>query len=521
MIAPLCVSAKLKTLLKRRRLQAGLMAILLAGMAWLSPGVRAEDQGEAERAELEKLERLLRARGALPKQGNGQSEDEKPLGLTVNGEGAYEGLVLFSPLRETSAFLMNTNGTIEKAWTSAHRPGLGASLTANGGLLRTASVAEREESTFAVGAGAGGLLQMFDPSGNLVWEYDGLDGKQCFHHDVKALDNGNVLAIAWVEVSGSEAIKAGRRPQDVFSDRLWYTRLVEIEPMFPTGGNVVWGWDAWDHIVQETDPDKPNFGDPRENPHKIDLNYFRLPESRASEAKPRRAPGSPKSSSVANVGEVDWMHANSVDVHPLTGHVIVSVHGFDEIWVIDRERPGDGLAYRFGNPSAYGAGEFSQRYLFRQHDANWIPETCPGGGNVLLFNNGTREGPNSRSKVMEFRLPLENGKYRRNPDGSFEEPDIVWVYSGTEGDPLRALRMSGAQRLPNGNTFISHGPDGRLMQVNREGEVVWEYWNEFGSLTSSSRSSMRTQNAKSLFKAWMYPMPAIGSQILTPVLIAP
>ncbi|MET7972912.1 hypothetical protein ABZW44_07445 [Streptomyces mirabilis] len=35
--------------------------------------------------------------------------------------------------------------------------------------------------------------------------------------------------------------------------------------------------------------------------------------------------------------------------------------------------------------------------------------------------------------------------------------------------------MSSAQRLPNGNTFITEGSFGRLFEVAPDGDVVWEY----------------------------------------------
>ena len=37
--------------------------------------------------------------------------------------------------------------------------------------------------------------------------------------------------------------------------------------------------------------------------------------------------------------------------------------------------------------------------------------------------------------------------------------------------------ISGARRLPNGNTLITEGNSGRIFQVTSEGEVVWEYVN--------------------------------------------
>jgi len=35
--------------------------------------------------------------------------------------------------------------------------------------------------------------------------------------------------------------------------------------------------------------------------------------------------------------------------------------------------------------------------------------------------------------------------------------------------------VSSAQRLPNGNTLITEGSDGRIFEVTRDHELVWEY----------------------------------------------
>jgi hypothetical protein len=61
--------------------------------------------------------------------------------------------------------------------------------------------------------------------------------------------------------------------------------------------------------------------------------------------------------------------------------------------------------------------------------------------------------------------------------------DIVWQYTPVEAGfliPLDAARfyspfVSSAQRLPNGNTLITEGSDGRIFEVTRSHELVWEY----------------------------------------------
>jgi hypothetical protein len=60
---------------------------------------------------------------------------------------------------------------------------------------------------------------------------------------------------------------------------------------------------------------------------------------------------------------------------------------------------------------------------------------------------------------------------------------IVWQYTPIEAGfvmPLDASRfyspfISSAQRLPNGNTLITEGSDGRIFEVTRNHELVWEY----------------------------------------------
>jgi hypothetical protein len=61
--------------------------------------------------------------------------------------------------------------------------------------------------------------------------------------------------------------------------------------------------------------------------------------------------------------------------------------------------------------------------------------------------------------------------------------EIEWQYTPREAGfvmPLDAARfyspfISSAQRLPNGNTLITEGSDGRIFEVTAQHEIVWEY----------------------------------------------
>jgi hypothetical protein len=58
--------------------------------------------------------------------------------------------------------------------------------------------------------------------------------------------------------------------------------------------------------------------------------------------------------------------------------------------------------------------------------------------------------------------------------------------------------MGSAQRLPNGNTLITESAFGRVFEVTKEGEIVWDYVNPYfgkplfgGPLASESNQVFR------------------------------
>lgn len=93
-----------------------------------------------------------------------------------------------------------------------------------------------------------------------------------------------------------------------------------------------------------------------------------------------------------------------------------------------------------------------------QHDPDILPS-----GNILMFDNyGNYGGPEGISRVIEF-------------DPATME--IVWQYAGTAENPLNSEIRADQQRLPNGNTLITESNGGRIVEVTRRGEVVWEFIN--------------------------------------------
>jgi hypothetical protein len=190
-----------------------------------------------------------------------------PRGLVLAAEGVSPGYVLFNPLLSGTAYLIDNEGRVVHAWESPYAGGGGMYLLPNGNLLRPAR--DPEALRFTAG-GTGGILQELDWAGRVVWEWRLSDDDRVHHHDVEPLPSGNLLVLAWELVSAEEAIAAGRRPELTPDEGLWVDYLVEVKPSRPTGGEVVWQWRAWDHLIQDTNPDAPHYGDPAEYPGRLD-----------------------------------------------------------------------------------------------------------------------------------------------------------------------------------------------------------------------------------------------------------
>lgn len=142
----------------------------------------------------------------------------------------------------------------------------------------------------------------------------------------------------------------------------------------------------------------------------------------------------------------EWTHANALSVTP-DGDWLISFRLTNTIGIVD---PATG-AFKW----KWGPGELSH-----QHAPTWLDS-----GKILVFDNGCHRlrGP-SFSRVLEV-------------DPSTNE--IGWSYQGETILGFFSFMVSGAQRLPNGNTFITEGASGRLFEVTAEGETVWEYVSPF------------------------------------------
>jgi len=387
------------------------------------------------------------------------------VGLFLNDSSSFNGYTFFAPTVYTDTYIINNEGLLVNSWESTYLPGLSAYLLDNGNLLRTARIFN---STFNAG-GSGGLIQEFDWDGNLVWAFQYSSDLYYQHHDIEKLPNGNVLLIAWEYKNGEEVITAGRDPGLLSQNFLWPDHIVEVQPVGSSGGNIVWEWHVWDHLIQDYDPGEDNYGVVSEHPELVDINYV----------------GSGPAG-----GYADWNHINAVDYNEELDQLILSVHDFSECWVIDHSTTteeaaghtggnsgmGGDILYRWGNPQCYKRGNATDQKLFTQHDAHWIEPGLPGEGNILIFNNGRFRPGGNHSTIDEIVSPVDqNGNYTLNPDSTFGPDTPFWFYADPIPTNFFASNISGSQRQPNGNTLICDGPSGEFFEVTNEGEIVWLY----------------------------------------------
>ncbi len=422
---------------------------------------------------------------------------QQPRGLITSTPDAAPGYLLFSTFSHSATFLVDTAGQVVHTWDS-DRSGSSNYLQDDGSLIRISGL--DNPPNFHSG-GVAGHVEQVSWDGELLWRWHYADEDKINHHDIEPLPNGNLLVIAWEQKTAREALAAGRRADLVGSKGIWSEVLLEIEPLPPDDARIVWEWRIWDHLVQDIDPEAPNFGDPRAHPHRLDLNVDADHEAiDEEELEQLKALGYVPDDADMDDIAADFLHMNSVDYNAALDQILLSIPEVDEIWIIDHStttaeaatssggrygRGGD-LLYRWGNPAAYGRGDESDIQLFYQHEATWIRDGSPGAGNVLLFNNGRDRPDPGWSTVDELTLPVAaDGSYPLPENGPWGPPAPAWTFGGPDRPEFFAEFVSGARRLPNGNTFICSGPQGVYWEVTPDGETVWEYRNPFhGDSTS-------------------------------------
>ncbi|MFB6172271.1 MAG: aryl-sulfate sulfotransferase [Haloarculaceae archaeon] len=291
-----------------------------------------------------------------------------------------------------------------------------------------------------------GKALIVNQQGEVVWEWSPPNSRV---FDVEALDDGNVLA------SVAEYRPASRCPDRFtgpggYGDECVRNRVVEIDP---STDEVVWQYDWYDafiHWHEVHDADRlPNgetaivdmgnnraFTVNRQGEITWQWNASEhigegtdfwnqyVPEDQQSEFR-RKGP------------ESDWTHMNDIDRLD-NGNFQLSIRNFDVVVEVDPQT--NDIVSVVGRPGDH-------QILNEQHN----PDRLERHGTVLVADS-------ENDRVVEIDAKTN---------------EIVWRYDGSGANGLRWPRD--ADRLPNGNTLVTDSLHFRVLEVDRDGQVVWSY----------------------------------------------
>ncbi len=438
------------------------------------------------------------------------------VGLCVNDTGNLAGYVLFAPISSDTTYLIDKCGYLVHTWASKQHPALYASLSTDGSLLRPGANHNKVFNS----DGNGGLINKYDWNGNLIWTYTLSSDTDCQHHDIIELPNGNILVHAWELKTLTQALAAGRNPAYLDTVSLWSEKLIEIQPTGSSGGNIVWEWHAWDHLIQDYDATKANYGVVAQHPELLNLNYT----------------GS--AFNLANVS--DWLHCNAIDYNASFDQIILNSHNLSEVWVIDHSTStaqaashsggkygkGGDFLYRWGNPAAYDAGTSANQVLYGDHNPHWIDSGLNGAGNIMVFNNGLgRPTGGNYSQVEIFAPPVNSsGAYSYTAGQSYLPDSSYWTYESTPSTNFYSQNISGAQSLSNGDIMVCEGDSGIFFEINAAKKIVWRYINPVSLTGRATQGTKPLTN--SVFRCMLYEPSYLGftGQTLTsgrPIEVSP
>jgi hypothetical protein len=391
-----------------------------------------------------------------------------PTGTTIyKPEKCFNGYTVFQA-KEVGACLIDMNGATVQLWKGLH--GLPNTLLPGGFVMGATG-----ERPAKYGYQDLRDLVQVDWDGNVVWKFDHYEyiedpgeeprwmARQ--HHDFQRqgcpvgyhvpdmppkTDSGHTLLLCHKNTRNSE-ITEKLLLDDTFVEVDW-------------AGNVIWEWVASEHF------DSMGFSEEARN------TLYRLPNMRE-----------------AGGGMADWLHINAMSYlgpnrwfdsgdhrfHP--DNIIWSSRQTNIVAITDKAN--GKLVWKIGPYYDRTPEENKLGWIIGQHHAHMIPKGLPGEGNILVFDNGGWAGYGAANPGAPRGFNNAMRDYSRVLEFNPVTLDIAWQFTPAElglvfpGDCNRFYSpfISSAQRLPNGNTLITEGSDGRILEVTANHEIVWEY----------------------------------------------
>ena len=258
----------------------------------------------------------------------------------------FDGMTLFSPTQSGGAngsfhsYLVDNDMNVINSWSHPRGAASMPYLLKDSTLIYPYKVPNPTMNS----GGVGGGVSQYSWDGELIWDYQLSNQTYQHHHDVEPLPNGNILVIVWEKKTAAEAYAVGRQSIDNSLNVIWSEAILELEPIGANEANVVWEWHIWDHLVQDVDPDLPNYGIIADHPELQDINY--------GNAGGNGGPGGANG---------DWKHFNAIAYNENLDQIALSSRYHDEIYIIDHSTTSEEAAGHTGGNSGKG-GDFLYRW---------------------------------------------------------------------------------------------------------------------------------------------------------------
>ncbi|SIS23763.1 aryl-sulfate sulfotransferase [Williamsia sterculiae] len=367
----------------------------------------------------------------------------------LNPELVHDSYVVFTGADSVTR-VIDLSGEVVHEWPHAGVPPRIIDPALAGGRIGDVGVQLSESGDPRGGIYANGTVGQLTWAGERVWEWgtEAPGGAARQNHDWELLPNGNRLIVVTVP----------RVVPSLGDQTVGDQGLYEVTP----GGDIVWTWLAGDHL------DEFGFSE---------AGWKALRETVARD--PEDPWGYLEMNSAKSLGANPWHDADPSTVFT-PDNILISFRKANIVALIDKSSGSP--VWQCGPYYTASAGAQHQRISVHkvprpldqtsgQHNPHMIAPGLPGAGNILVFDNqgGAGYPPASLGIYAGSRI-LEIDPSTRN---------IVWQYTAEDSDlppwAFFSSFVSNAQRLPNGNTLITEGMQGRLFQVTPNGEVVWEY----------------------------------------------
>jgi hypothetical protein len=424
-----------------------------------------------------------------------------PTGTTIyHPDKAWNGYTVFDTPNQQGAVLIDMNGKLLRRWKEvAAAPGP-VRLLPGGDLV--GGTAQRKPHQEAL------ALVQVNWKGETVWKFDRTElveeqGKPAVwmarqHHDWQreGSASGDYAPGDSPMVSGGRTLILAHknliRPE--ISDKvLEDDRLIEVS----WDGRIVWEWLASDHVDSFAFSDQarnaihrfPGWSDDRGSGDWLHMN------------------------AASYVGPNKWYDAGDQRFRP--DNILISSRNSSIIAIIDKTT--GHFVWRMGPDYRESSALRALGQIVGQHHPHIIPKGLPGAGNLLVFDNGGASGYGDANPVAptgaNVVARIDSRVLEINPV-TFEK---VWEYSipGQERFLFASHYVSSAQRLPNGNTMIDEGADGRLFEVTAAKEIVWEYVNPYFDVENGSKTN-RVFRAQRVPYDWVPQLPKPTERAVIP-----